>query len=124
MITSKVAEFYDPIGIWEPVKLQMKLHLSKLKDLDWDAPIAQSDQLFWKDKLLEVLEYPNMKVNRCVVPEDAILDTARLICVSDASTNAGGAAIYLGFRRKSTGKIFQSVAHREIQADVRDGPQE
>ena len=109
MITSKVAEFYDPIGIWEPVKLQMKLHLSKLNGLDWDTPIAPTDQLFWKEKLLEVLEFPNMRVNRCVVPEDAIIDTARLICVSDASTSAGGAAIYLGFRRKSTGKFSNQL---------------
>ena len=109
MITSKVAEFYDPIGIWEPVKLQLKLHLSKLNTLDWDDPIKPSDQLFWKEKLLEVLDFPNMKINRCVVPDDADLDTARLIAVSDASTNAGGAAIYLGFLRKSTGEFSNQL---------------
>ena len=109
MITSKVAEFYDPIGIWEPVKLQLKLQLSKLNSLDWDDPIAPPDQLFWKEKLLEVLEFPNMQINRCVVPDDADISTARLISVSDASTNAGGAAIYLGFVRKSTGKYSNQL---------------
>ena len=109
MITSKVAEFYDPIGIWEPIKLQLKLHLSKLNSLDWDDPIAHSDQLFWKEKLLEVLEFPNMTINRCVVPDDADISTARLIAVSDASTNAGGAAIYLGFLRKNTGKFSNQL---------------
>ena len=109
MITSKVAEFYDPIGIWEPIKLQLKLHLSKLNSLDWDDPITPSDQLFWKEKLLEVLDFPNMTINRCVVPDDADLDTARLIAVSDASTNAGGAAIYLGFLRKNTGKFSNQL---------------
>ena len=29
-VTARIAEFYDPAGLMEPLKLQLKLHLSKL----------------------------------------------------------------------------------------------
>jgi hypothetical protein len=98
MVASKVAELYDPVGIWEPLKLQLKLGLSKLNSLDWDEMLSSSDQLAWKDRLVKFVEFPAMKVDRCVIPQNAIISKgARLICISDAATHAGGAAIYIGF---------------------------
>ena len=35
-ILAKVAKFYNPCGFWEPIKLQMKLTMLPLKDLEWD----------------------------------------------------------------------------------------
>jgi hypothetical protein len=40
-IASRVAEFYDPVGLFEPLKLAMKLALSELNVLDWKDPILQ-----------------------------------------------------------------------------------
>ena len=98
MVASKVAELYDPVGIWEPLKLQLKLGLSKLNSLDWDEVLSPPDQALWKDKFVTFVGFPDMKVDRCVVPENAIISKgARLICISDAATHAGGAAIYIGF---------------------------
>ena len=33
-MSARVAEFFDPAGLWEPVKLKLKLHLSKLNGRD------------------------------------------------------------------------------------------
>ena len=38
-VLAKVAEFYDPCGFWEPIKLQMKLAMLPLKGLEWDEKI-------------------------------------------------------------------------------------
>ena len=43
-IISKIAEFFDPLGIWEPLKLQLKLHASRLNQLLWDKPLDKEEQ--------------------------------------------------------------------------------
>ena len=35
-VVAEEAEFFDPIGMWEPVKLQLKLKSSKVNKLHWD----------------------------------------------------------------------------------------
>ena len=98
MIASKVAEMYDPIGIWEPLKLQLKLDLSKLNHLDWDALLSEQEQVHWKDRFLQFVDIPKMTINRCVVPTNVDRSKGvRLVCISDAAAFAGGAAIYIGF---------------------------
>ena len=98
MIASKVAEIYDPIGIWEPLKLRLKLDLSELNSLGWEENLNDDGQNYWKDTLLQFVEIPKLFVDRCVIPANADLDKgARLICLSDAAEHAGGVAIYIGF---------------------------
>ena len=98
MVASKVAELYDPVGIWEPLKLYFKLELSKLNVLDWDEVLDEPAQVHWKDILLQYVDIHKMRINRCVVPANADLSKgARLICISDAAEFAGGVAIYIGF---------------------------
>ena len=98
MCASKVAELFDPIGIWEPLKLQLKLHLSKLNHLAWDQQLSPKDQEHWKEILTQVVDFPVLTIPRCVVPQDAVdPNTARLVCISDAAAHAGGVAIYIGF---------------------------
>ena len=36
LVVSKVSEFFDPIGLFEPIKLQLKLEMRKLTGLAWD----------------------------------------------------------------------------------------
>ena len=43
------AEFYDPAGIMEPIKLQLKLLLARLNGKDWKTPITPEEQEFWKN---------------------------------------------------------------------------
>ena len=98
LVASKVAEIYDPLGIWEPLKLHLKLELSELNSLGWNQPLRSDDQEKWKDLLLHFADIPTLSVKRCVVPEGGLIDKGvRLLCVSDAATHAGGAAIYVGY---------------------------
>ena len=98
-IIAKIAEFYDPIGIWEPLKLQLKLRAASMNGLEWDQELAEDEKKAWSDTLQIFPEIPSLRVDRCIVPRDAIQpESARLICLSDAATSAGGAAVYLGFR--------------------------
>ena len=101
IVASKVAEFYDPIGLWEPLKLQMKLDNVPLKGLDWDSELPPDLQDIWTDRFKQMLSIPYMDAPRCIVPADAKNpDRLRLICMSDAAEEAGGCAIYGGFERE------------------------
>lgn len=100
MVMSKVAEVWDPCGIWEPFKLQLKLDNSKLNGIDWDMPLDKEVQALWKNRFMQFLEVPQMSVQRCIVPIDAVNPgKLRLLCISDAAELAGGCAIYAGYER-------------------------
>ena len=97
-VVAKVAELFDPMGLWEPLKLQLKLDLSILNGMDWKAPLDDSLQAEWKDKLLQFTELDQMSVPRCVIPTGLTTTSkVRLLCISDAAVHAGGAAIYVCF---------------------------
>jgi len=98
MVVSKLAELYDPIGIIEPYKLQLKLNASLLNGMDWDTPIPPELQPFWHQTFAELLDMPKLAIKRCVVPPNAVSPTScRLLCLSDAAVTAGGAAIYASY---------------------------
>ena len=44
-VLSKIAAFYDPVGFFEPLKTQMKLHFSRLNGMDWDTEIPEEEQI-------------------------------------------------------------------------------
>ena len=95
MIVSKLAEIFDPLGLWEPYKLQLKLEAQALNGLDWDVALEPEVQNHWKERFQQFTEIPKMTATRCIIPEDAVDPSKlRLICVSDAAVSAGGAAIY------------------------------
>ena len=98
IVASKVAELWDPTGLWEPYKLQLKLDNQALKGLSWDTELDNDLQVIWTERFKEMLEIPHMFVNRCIVPPDAVdPNNLRLVCISDAGMEAGGCAIYGGF---------------------------
>ena len=98
IVASKLAEFYDPLGLWEPYKLQLKLENSKLNGLSWKTPLDIDSQQHWKNRFLEFLDIPLMEVVRCVVPPNVKADSkVRLLCISDAAVHAGGSAAYIGY---------------------------
>ena len=102
MVVSKIAELWDPIGLWEPYKLQLKLDSHVLNGLDWDVELEPDLQTHWLSRFQQFLEIPNMETARCVIPKDAVdPGKIRLICLSDAAESAGGCAIYAGFLRQN-----------------------
>ena len=101
IVVSKVSELFDPIGLFEPIKLHLKLEMTKLTGLLGDDIVPDKDQEKWRDLLARFVEFGKMSVNRCMIPAD--IDSTskiRLICLSDAAESAGGAAVYEGRRFK------------------------
>ena len=97
MVVSIMAELYDPCGFWEPWKLQLKLMSQSLAGMDWDDHIRQEDQELWKSQLSRLVDFPTLSIPRICIPADKdSISGIRLICVTDAAINAGGAAVYAG----------------------------
>lgn len=96
-VLSRIAEFYDPCGWFEPVKLQLKLMFQELNALDWSDPVPEPFHDDWILAFLLLGRIHMTTIPRCVVPPTAVSDwKIRLICLADAAEGAGGTAIYGG----------------------------
>ena len=100
-IASKLAELYDPASIWEPLKLKLKLEFTSFNGRTWDDALTNDEKIKWSGYLEEYMKLGDLKIDRCVVPADAEDLNMRMICISDASEKAGGAAIYATFKLRS-----------------------
>ena len=113
IVFSKIGEIYDPTGILEPYKVQLKLDNSKLNGLEWDVPVSQEQQKLWENRFQEFLELPKFRAGRCLVPKDAVNpDKIRLLCLSDAAEEAGGAAVYAGWKLRDGSYSCQLLTAR------------
>ena len=70
MVVSKYSEMFDPVGIWEPINLQLKLHASMLSELEWDHQLKVEDQEPWKQRLVEFVRFGELQAKRCPIPAD------------------------------------------------------
>ena len=60
-----VFQFFDPCGIFEPIKLMIKLQTAGLKGKGWDQILLDSldkDQRVWKDILKDYFNLPEINV--------------------------------------------------------------
>ena len=97
IVVSKISELYDPVGLFEPIKLQYKLEMRSLSGLGWDEEIIDSEQQKWKDLIAGFVDLEKISIPRCAIPSDSeSVSKIRLICLSDAAEYAGGAAVYGG----------------------------
>jgi len=97
LVISKLAEMFDPLGLWEPIKVQLKLQATSLNSLPWDSKLSSELQVKWKEILSRFVDIPNLESRRYPFPDNCSHDgDIRLICFSDAGKEAGGAAIYAG----------------------------
>ena len=93
LVVSKVSEFFDPIGLFEPIKLQLKLEMRKLTGLAWDEEIPLEQQMKWRMLLANFVKLHELSAPRCVIPSDKdSVSKIRLLCISDAAEHAGGGA--------------------------------
>ena len=69
-ILAKVAEFHDPCGFLEPIKLQMKLAMLPLKGFEWDEQIPDNEQAKWNEILMTFVELNDIQMPRCCIPSD------------------------------------------------------
>ena len=72
LITAKVAEVWDPCGLWEAYKLQLKLETRLLNGYEWDEEVELHIQESWKSRFAELLQLPIMCAPRCIFPPDAV----------------------------------------------------
>ena len=99
-VLSRTAEFFDPVGWWEPLRLQMKLSFQELNALDWKDPVPESMFETWVEHFMQLESAKSLSIPRCVIPPTAPPDwKMRLICLADAGEGAGGAAIYGGIEQ-------------------------
>ena len=99
IVVAKVSEFFDPLGCFEPIKLQLKLAMRPLVDLDWEDPLLVEDQQAWKERFIEYIDLTTMQAKRSVVVLEEGNSLIRLIGFSDAAEHAGGAVIYAAVRQ-------------------------
>ena len=100
-MVSILAELYDPCGFWEPSKLQLKLLSQTLAGMDWDEyiPVKNQDQDQWNQQLSKLVDFYKLSIPRvCIPPDKDSSSEIRFICLTDAATTSGGAAVYT--RRK------------------------
>ena len=85
VIISKVAEFFDPVGLWEPMKLQLKLHSACRNNIPWNQKLFPEEENFWKIKLTQFVRFHELSAPRCTTPPDSkSISGIRLICLSNA----------------------------------------
>ena len=73
-VVSKIAEIFDPVGLWEPIKLNLKLMATELNGFEWDLPLPEKFQGIWKDKLREFVEYRLLSARRGGIPTNEKLE--------------------------------------------------
>jgi len=96
-VLSRIAEFYDPVGWWEPLRLQMKIAFQEMNSLDWKDPVPDELHTDWIEYFLALEKAQGFSIPRCIIPATAPPDwKIRLICIADAAEGAGGTAIYGG----------------------------
>lgn len=55
-VSTRIVELFDLLGCWEPIKLQLKLHLSKLNGKDLKEPLSPEEHVFLKRLLVELVD--------------------------------------------------------------------
>ena len=96
-VTAKSSELYDPLGLIEPYNASLKRSLSRLSPLGWDDPIPTEEAELWLTYLKEWPLLENLRFSRSGIPNnDSVTPTrSRLITLTDASRDCGGAVVYL-----------------------------
>ena len=73
IVVSKISELYDPVRLFEPIKLQYKLEMRSLSGLVWDEEILHSEQQKWKDLIAGFVDLEKISIPRCAIPSDSEL---------------------------------------------------
>jgi hypothetical protein len=113
VLLGKTLELYDLTGLWEPLKVRLKLDLQLLKELDFEAEIPEDLRPRWIDNLKMIHNSRYLKCRRAFIPMNAVNpDEMELLVCSDAAQNMCGCAIYARFRLKDGSFSSQLVAGR------------
>ena len=109
MALSNYAAIFDPLGLYIPVTLKLKLFLQNLwkQNLKWDESYHEDDILTWNNLIKDIKNLGNFTIPRLIVPyehTDITEKTYKLLCFTDASENAYSAVVYLHIQSGNTSK--------------------
>ena len=110
----KVAEIHDPLGRVTPLTCSLELDLRDLnvERLDWDDQIPENLMQVWRSNFEMLKQIGNIRLQRAVVPADAVDVSIETIDTGDASHSIACVAIYARFKLKSGGYSCQLVFAR------------
>ena len=97
-VLSIVSSVYDPFGFLNPFMLSAKRMMQDLcrRKIAWDESLTASDELSWKQWLIDLQMMNQLKHTRCFKPSDfGEVATTELHHFSDASNYGYGAVSYL-----------------------------
>ena len=97
----KTAEFWDIIGILEPLKVKFKINLKELHGYDWDDEIPKDLKHEWVTNFHLMSQSRNLQVKRSVIPSKALNpNEMTLIVTCDASVKMCSTSIYARYLLK------------------------
>ena len=106
-VLQRIAEVYDPLGMFTPVLLPGKLFLRRLWDqqLAWDEPLSPSLTEEWFSIAAKITPVADITLPRCPAPVTADSQLS-LHVFTDASKHSYAAAVYLVVRTDSAQRAF------------------
>ena len=63
---SVIGRMFDPIGLSEPFKLNLRLLFSQVKSKEWNEPISSSLASEWNRFISDLPDFSSIQINRCV----------------------------------------------------------
>ena len=96
-IVSDVAKVFDPLGLFSPATVKMKVllqHLWEIK-LDWYDPVPEHLLEPWSQWRLELPLLSDIHIPRCYLPSGFSVSSMQLHGFCDASEDAYGGVVYL-----------------------------
>ena len=91
----KLAECFDLIGLFMPLTVQGKIMARKIAYLDWPEYIPQELMKDWKEICKKIQDVRHLKINRCVIPPEAVnARTTDLMEIHDGSKEGAATVVY------------------------------
>lgn len=99
LVLSRMASVFDILGMAAPVIIRGKILMQNLwiNKIDWDEKLSEECSHDWKELLADLHRIPDIKIGRCVTPENAV-GKPQLITFSDSSSRAFGSVSYLRWK--------------------------
>ena len=99
-VVGKVAELFDPNGLWMPVTMLGKILCRRYTHLGWKDPIPDEDLEVWLDFVKIVQDVRSISIDRCAISADSV-GQAELLAVNDGSQHGCAATVYLRTQLKN-----------------------
>ena len=126
----KVAELFDLIGIFMPITMTGKILARLIAHLDWPDFIPQEMMNDWHDLVKKIQDLRHVKINRCVIPDNAKkFDKFDIMEIHDGSQHGAATTVYarcelkdntystrLLFSRSSLCEKDQKIPRNELQS--------